>query len=79
MSSSSHDDLLFFVILLVGFHALMQLGELVSPDSKTLQDFRKVMKRDTVELLPEGFVFFLPGHKADKFFEGNRVLLQRNS
>ena len=79
MSSSSHDDLLFFVILLVGFHALMRLGELVSPDSKTLQDFRKVTKRDTVELLPEGFSFFLPGHKADKFFEGNRVLLQRNS
>ena len=79
MSSSSHDDLLFFVILLVGFHALMRLGELVSPDSKTLHDFRKVTKRDTVELLPEGFSFFLPGHKADKFFEGNRVLLQRNS
>ena len=79
MSSSSHNDLLFFVILLVGFHALMRLGELVSPDSKTLQDFRKVTKRDTVELLPEGFAFFLLGHKADKFFEGNRVLLQRNS
>ena len=79
MSSSSHDDLLFFVILLVGFHALMRLGELVSPDSKTLQDFRKVTKCDTVELLPEGFSFFLPGHKANKFFEGNRVLLQRNS
>ena len=79
MSSSSHDDLLFFVILLVGFHALMQLGELVSPDLKTLQDFRKVTKCDTVELLPEGFAFFLPGHKANKFFEGNRVLLQHNS
>ena len=79
MSSSSHDDLLFFVILLVGFHALMRLGELVSPDSKTLQDFWKVTKHDTVELLPEGFAFFLPGHKANKFFEGNRVLLQRNS
>lgn len=33
MSSSSHDNLLFFVILLVGFHALMRLGELVWPDS----------------------------------------------
>ena len=79
MSSCSHDDLLFFVILLVGFHALMQLGELVSPDTKRLQDFRKVTKRNTVELLPEGFAFFLPGHKANKFFEGNRVLLQHNS
>ena len=79
MSSSRHDDLLFFVILLVGFHSLMWLGELVSPDSKTLQDFQKVTKCNTVELLPEGFAFFLPGHKANKFFEGNRVLLQHNS
>jgi hypothetical protein len=79
MSSSSHDDLLFFVILLVGFHGLMRLGELVWPDKKSLQDYRKVTKRSSVELLPEGFSFFLPGHKADRFFEGNRIVLQRNS
>ena len=79
MSLNSHDDLLFFVILLVGFHALMHLGELVWPDKKGLQDFRKVTKRDSVELLPEGFSFFLPGHKADKFFEGNKVIVQWNS
>ena len=79
MSSCSHDDLLFFIILLVGFHALMWLGELVSPDKKALQDFQKVMKHDIVKLLSEGFAFFLPGHKANKFFEGNRVLLQWNS
>lgn len=30
-------------------------------------------------MLPEGFAFLLPGHKADKFFEGNKVILQRNS
>ena len=79
MSSNSHDDLLFFVILLVGFQALMRLGELVWPDKKGLQDFQKVTKRDSVELLPEGFSFFLPGHKANKFFEGNKVIVQRNS
>ena len=79
MSLSSHDDLLFFVILLVGFHGLMRLGELVWPDKKSLQDYRKVMKQSSVELLPEGFSFFLPGHKADRFFEGNRILLQRNA
>jgi hypothetical protein len=79
MSSTEHNDLLFFVILLVGFHALMRLGELVWPDKKALQDYRKVTKRDSVELLPEGFSFFLPGHKADRFFEGNRIILQRNA
>ena len=44
MSLNSHNDLLFFVILLVGFHVLMHLGELVWPDKKGLQDFRKVTK-----------------------------------
>ena len=78
MSSNSHDDLLFFVILLVGFHALMRLGELVWPDKKDLQDFWKVTTRDSVELLPKGFSF-LPGHKADKFFKGNKVIVQQNS
>jgi hypothetical protein len=79
MSSSNHDDLLFFVLLLVGFHGLMRLGELVWPDRTALRDYRKVMKRSSVELLPGGFSLFLPGHKADRFFEGNRVILQRNA
>jgi hypothetical protein len=79
MSSNSHDDLLFYTVLLVGFHALMRLGELVWPDKKGLQDYQKVTKRDSVELLAEGFSFFLPGHKADRFFEGNRIILQRNA
>ena len=61
MSSTDHDDLLFFVLLLVGFHALMRLGELVWPDRKALWDYWKVTKRNSVELLPEGFSFFLPG------------------
>jgi hypothetical protein len=73
------DDLLFFVILLVGFHGLMRLGELVWPDKSELRDYRKVTKRNSVELLPEGFSFFLPGHKADRFFEGNRIIIQRNA
>ena len=79
MLTSNHDDLLFFTILLVGFHALMRLGELVWPDKKALQDYRKVTKRSSVELLAEGFSFFLPGHKADRFFEGNRIVLQKNA
>ena len=43
MSSNSHDDLLFFIILLVGFHALMHLGELVGPDKKDLQQGHSTM------------------------------------
>jgi len=74
--SGSHNDMLFFTQLVVGFHALLFLGELVWPDNASLHDYRKVMKRHTVELLPLGFSFFLPGHKVDHFFKGNHVILQ---
>jgi len=36
--SSSHDDLLFVAQLLVGFFALMRLGELSDPDNKNLRN-----------------------------------------
>ena len=78
-ASSSHDDLLFFSIILTGFHALMQLSELVWPDKKNLQDYCKVSMWNTIEVLPEGYSFFLPGHKADRFFEGNHIIVPRNA
>ena len=78
MSSNSHDNLLFFVILLVSFHALMCLGKLVWLDKPCIIS-QKVSTHDSIELLPKGFFFFLLGHKADCFFEGNRVILQYNS
>lgn len=78
-NSHSHDDLLFFTILLVGFFGLMRLGELVIPDRTELQDPRKIPLRHSVEILPNAFSFFLPGHKADRFFEGNRIIIQETS
>jgi hypothetical protein len=78
-ASSSYDDRLFVVLLLTGFHALLRLGELVWPDKVVLQDYRKVILRNSVQLLPQGFAFSLPGHKADRFFEGSRVILQQNA
>jgi hypothetical protein len=77
-TSTVYDDKLFLVLLLTGFHALLRLGELVWPDKVELQDYRKVILRNSVELLPKGFAFLLPGHKADRFFEGNRIILQQN-
>ncbi|KAL1698101.1 hypothetical protein EV121DRAFT_177908, partial [Schizophyllum commune] len=76
-SSTSHDDSLFWAILLTGFHALMRLGELVSPDREALRDYRKIVRRSSVHITPSSFDFYLPGHKADRLFEGNRVLLER--
>ena len=77
--STDHDDLLFTCLILVGFFALMRLGELVYPDSKTLQNPNKITKRTSVHVQHSFFQFFLPGHKADKFFEGNNIVLQKNT
>jgi hypothetical protein len=72
----SHDDLLFLAQLLTGYTALLRLGEMVFPDNKTLRDFRKVSQRHSVRLYHDHFAFFLPGHKADRFFEGNTIIVQ---
>ena len=78
-STMPYDDKLFFALLTTGFHALMHLGELVWPDKKELQDSRKLIMRHTVEFLPAGYAFYLPGHKGDRFFDGSCILLQRTS
>jgi hypothetical protein len=48
----------------------------VWPNNKNLQDFWKVLMRNTVTIHPSSFDFYLPGHKADHFFEGSRVIIQ---
>ncbi|KAH9897713.1 hypothetical protein C8Q73DRAFT_682283 [Cubamyces lactineus] len=77
--SPSHDDLLFVAILLSGFHVLLQLGELVWPDRVELQTVRKLSMRATVKVNENGYEYSLPAHKADPFFEGNRVLVRRSA
>lgn len=74
-TSSDYDDLLFVAQLLTGFHGLLRLGELVWPDKKSLQDYRKVILRNSVQFTVASYSFFLPGHKGDRYYEGNRVLI----
>ena len=78
-NSSSHDDLLFLSQLLTGFFALMRLGELTVSDDKSLLDYRKFTSRTSVSLSNDDYHFFLPSHKADKFFEGNIVIIQHHT
>jgi hypothetical protein len=78
-NSTSHDDLLFVCQLLTGFFALMRLGELTISDDKSLFDYRKITKRTSVSLSDDDYRFFLPSHEADKFFEGNIVIVQRHT
>jgi hypothetical protein len=42
-------------------------------------DHRKIISRTSVTISNDDNQFFLPGHKADKFFEGNTVIIQRHS
>ncbi|EJD44846.1 hypothetical protein AURDEDRAFT_166028, partial [Auricularia subglabra TFB-10046 SS5] len=83
-ASDVFDDKLFLAILFVGFNALLRLGELVWPDSNALADYRKCIPfsslawRDALAPAGDGleqFSFTLPGHKGNRFFEGDTVVV----
>lgn len=75
-ASGDHDDMLFLAQVLTGFFALMRCGEMVWPDSVAKQDERKLSWRHTVRMTDNAHEFLLPGHKADRFFEGSRIIVQ---
>lgn len=74
-----YDDFLFWTIVLVGVQGLFRLGELVWPDAKDEQSWRKVMKRVETKSTEEGFTLKLPYMKNDRFFGGSQVTLPPNS
>jgi hypothetical protein len=74
--SPNLDDKLFVAMLLTGFFGLMRLGELAFPDDKSLRNWRKVTRRTSVQVTDDFYSFLLPAHKADQFFEGNRILIR---
>jgi hypothetical protein len=76
--SNSYDDRLFLAILLSGFFGLLRLGELVYPADKSLDDPRKMTKRSCLHLQASHMRFQLPYHKADRFFQGNTILILPN-
>ena len=73
--TTHHDDLLFVAMLLTGFFGLLRLGEMTFPDDPTLHNYKKVTRRSTVRLQDTLYEFTLPGHKADRFFEGNKIII----
>ena len=62
-------------MLLTGFFALMRLGELTDPDTTSLRDPRKQIRRLSVTVSNDNYSFFLSGHKGNKFFEGNTIIV----
>src|SRR5258708_22439318 len=71
---TTHDNLLFNAIVLVGWHGLLRLGELVDHNTLRLQaDCKSIIhlfaKFHTTPC--PHISLFLPMHKADRFFEGS--------
>ena len=77
-TSTDYDDRLFLAQLLMGFFALFRLGEMTYPDDPELHDLRKVTKRLSVHITESSYKFFLPGHKANRFFKGNTIIVCKN-
>ena len=76
--SAEHNDILFLALLLVGFHSLLRLGDLVQPDRLDLRTFRKVSRRTSVSLHRDHAKFVLQSHKSDRFFEGADVVVKNS-
>lgn len=77
----SYDDTLFSCIVLTAWHCLMRLGEIVAHDNPAYRSTRKIIKRSTVKFStsPRHISFFLPTHKADRFFEGSHIVLEERA
>ncbi|KAJ3969354.1 hypothetical protein EV361DRAFT_972395 [Lentinula raphanica] len=71
----SYDDLLWASMLATGFFGLLRLAEMCTSDSSVKRNPRKYCRRLSVKLLHNQYEFTLRTHKADKFFEGNQVIV----
>jgi len=79
--SPSYDDTLFLCIVHTAWHCLLRLGEIVAHDNPTYRSARKTIKRCSVKISgpPRHISFFLPTHKADRFFEGSQIILEERT
>ena len=77
-TSTAFDDRLFLMQLLTGFFDLFRFGEMTYPNDTELQNPGKVTKRVSIPISESDYKFFLPGHKADRFFEGNTIIIYKN-
>src|SRR5882724_5089041 len=78
-NSPDLDDLLLVSIIFMGFHSLMCFGELTVSDNEAKRSFLKAILHHTVVVTSSTYSFTLPSHKADRFFEGNTVLIKSQS
>jgi hypothetical protein len=73
--SGSHDDLLFLSMLLTAFSALLRLGEITISNSPAKRSSKKIIARHTLSLHTDRYSFQLPFHKADRFYQGSKIVV----
>jgi len=73
--STLHDDHLFLSMLLTRFFILLRLTELTDLETVLLRDPRKQIWHLSVTISHDNYSFFLPGHKSNKFSEGNIIIM----
>ncbi|TFY74230.1 hypothetical protein EWM64_g9783 [Hericium alpestre] len=73
--STALDDLLFAALLATAFHGLLCLGELVWPDTLALHDWQRVIVRNSLQWMPNGYRFLLPTSKTDRTYRGHDILI----
>lgn len=76
--SNDYDNFLFLTQLTLGFNQLLRLAKLCMPDNQQLWDCRKLMMWFEVKTSSQSIHLLLPGHKADKFFQGSKLLVLNN-
>ena len=62
-------------MLITGFFGLLRLGELTFPNDTSLHNWKKATRRNTVRITDSQYEFLLPGHKANRFFKGNKIII----
>src|SRR5882762_9172176 len=77
--SSDHDDLLFDAQVNTGVTGLLRLSKMTWPNKVTLRDYKKVTMRFSLEIFVREYSFWLPTHKTDTTFEGNRIVVRQIS
>jgi len=55
---------------------LLWLGKSTQPDAKSKFSFRKATLCQSVIIMPNSFLFTLPTHKSDWFFDGSTILIE---
>lgn len=82
-TSTRHNDMLFLAIAFTAWHALMRLGKCVDADNVDRRSSRKTVMRNSVTFERNSntphYSFHLPAHKADCFFKGNRIVVEKQS